>query len=137
MKINHTMCIPKILTDLCAIKRKIKKKNFCKCCLQFCSSEKILLEHKENFLIINGKQTVKLKSGSVRFKIYLKQSAVPFKIYADFECLLKGDKISDKNNSSYTIKRQDHIPCIIKLFVSIINLVKKLCFIGEKLQFID
>ena len=28
MKINHTMCISKILTDLCAMKQKMKKKIF-------------------------------------------------------------------------------------------------------------
>ena len=50
------MCISKILTDLCAIKQKNKnKKYFCKGCLQCFRSEKILIEHKENFLIINGK----------------------------------------------------------------------------------
>ena len=55
------MCISKILTDLCAIKQKIKiKKYFCKYCLQHFSSEKVLIEHKENCLIINGKQNVKL-----------------------------------------------------------------------------
>ena len=31
------------------------KKYFCKCCLQCFSSEKFLIEHKENSLIINGK----------------------------------------------------------------------------------
>ena len=38
--------------------------------------------------------------------------AIPFKIYADFECLLKGVKSSDtdrNNNSLYTEKYQDHI----------------------------
>ena len=35
---------------------------------------------------------------------------VPFKIYADLECLLKGVRSSDKNNGSYTEKCQDHIP---------------------------
>ena len=53
MKINLIICISKILTDLCAIKQKIKKViNFCKCCLQCFSSEKILIEHKENCLMI-------------------------------------------------------------------------------------
>ena len=33
------------------------KKCFCKCCLQCFSSEKVLTEHKENCLIINGKQS--------------------------------------------------------------------------------
>ena len=73
------MCISKILIDLCVIKQKIK--NFCRCCLQCFSSKKVLIEHKTNCLIINGKQTVKLKSGSIKFKNYFKQLAVPFKIY--------------------------------------------------------
>ena len=63
------------------------KKYFCKCCLQFFSSEKVLIEKKENCLVINGKQSVKLKSGSISFKNYFKQLHVIFKIYADFECL--------------------------------------------------
>ena len=43
---------------------KIKNKNkkfFYKCCLQCISSEKVLIEHKENCLIINGKQNIKLR----------------------------------------------------------------------------
>ena len=70
-----------------------------------------MIEHKENCLIINGKQSVKLKSGSISFKNYFKQLLVPFKIYADFECILQGVKSSAKNNGSYTEKYQDHIPC--------------------------
>ena len=53
---------------------------------------------------------MQLKIGSISFKNYFKQLPVPFKIYADFECILKGVK-SDKNNGSYTGKYQDHIPC--------------------------
>ena len=41
----------------------------------------------------------------------VKQLPVPFKIYANFECLLKGVKSSNKNNGSYTEKYQAHIPC--------------------------
>ena len=70
-----------------------------------------MIEHKENCLITNGKQSVKLKSGSINFKNYFKQLPVPFKINADFECILKEIKSSDKNNSSYTEKYQDHVPC--------------------------
>ena len=44
--------------------------------------KKILIEHKEYCLIINGKQNVKLKTGSIRIKNYFKQLLVPFKIYA-------------------------------------------------------
>ena len=112
MKVSLTMCISKILTDLCAIKQKIKtKKFFCKCCSQCFSSGKILIEHKENCLVINVKQSVKLKSGLISFKNYFKQLPVPFKIYADFKYVLKEVKSSDKNNGSYTEKYRYHIPC--------------------------
>ena len=63
----------------------IYKKYFYKCCLECFSSEKVLIKHKENILILNGKQSVKLKSGSISFKNYFKQLRAPFKIYADFE----------------------------------------------------
>ena len=53
----------------------------------FCfSSENILIKHKENCLSINGKQSVKLEEGIVKFENYFKQVPVPFEIYADFEC---------------------------------------------------
>ena len=71
---------------------------------------KVLIEHKENCLITNGKQSVKLKCGSISFKNYFKLLPVPFKIYVDFECLLKGVKSSNKNNGSYSEKYQEHIP---------------------------
>ena len=56
-------------------------------------------------------KSVKLESGSISFKNYFKQLSVPFKIYADSECNLKGVKSSAKNNDLYTKKYQDHIPC--------------------------
>ena len=71
------------------------KKYFCKWCLQCFSSEKILTEHEENWSIINGKQSVNLKSDSISFKNYFKQLPVPFKIYGDFEFILKEVKSSD------------------------------------------
>ena len=43
------------------------KKYFCKCCLQCFSRKKVLTEHKENCLLINGKQNVKLGKGSISF----------------------------------------------------------------------
>ena len=96
---------------ICNKTKNKSKEYFCKCCLQCFSGEKVLIEHKENCLIINGEQSVKLKSGSSSSKNYFKQLPVPFKIYADFECILKGVKSSDKNNGSNTEKYQDHIPC--------------------------
>ena len=62
-------------------------------------------------LNINGKQRAILKRASSIFKNYFKQLPVPFKVYVDFECILKGVKSTDKNNGSYTEKYKDHIPC--------------------------
>ena len=115
-------------------KTKNKKKYFCKCCLQCFSSEKVLIEHKENCLIINGKQSVKLKSGSISFKNYFKQITFPFKIYADFECLLKRVKSSDKKiiHTQKNIKIIFLVISLIKLFVLLTNSVEKLPFTEEK-----
>ena len=85
-----------------------KKKRSCKSCLQCCSSESVLIKHKENCLSINGKQSVKLEKGIIKFENYFKQIPVPFKIYADFECNLRG---VESYEGSYTKKYQDHIPC--------------------------
>ena len=59
---------------------------------------KVLIEHKET-------EVVQLEN-------YFKQIAVSFKIYADFECNVKGAKGNNKNNnSSYTENYQSHVPC--------------------------
>ena len=87
------------------------KKHFCKYCWQCFSSERVLIEHKKICLKINGEQGVKLKSGSIEFKNHFKQLPFPFKLYADFECNVKGVKSNDKNNALYNKKCQDHVPC--------------------------
>ena len=89
------------------------KKYFCKNCLQCFSSEEILREHKEDCLVTNGKQSVKLESGFISFKNYSKQIPVPFKIYADFECILKkvdGDiECSPNSPNSSTLEPYDNL----------------------------
>ena len=66
------------------------KKLLCMRCLQHFSSEIILKKHKENCLLVNGEQRVKLDGGYVTFKNYSNKMRAPFKIYADFERILKG-----------------------------------------------
>ena len=68
----------------------------------------MLIKHKENCLSINGKQSVKLEEGIIKFENYFKQIPVSFKIYADFECNLKG---VESYEGSYTKKYQDHVGC--------------------------
>ena len=88
------------------------KKYFCRNCLQCLRSEKVLNEHTEDCLVINGKQNVKLEKGFISFKNYSSQIPVPFKIYADFECILKNlDNGTINNDISYTRKYQNHVPC--------------------------
>ena len=57
---------------------------------------------------INGKQSVKLEEGTIKFENYFKQIPVPFKIYADFECNLRDVEIYE---GSYTKKYHEHVPC--------------------------
>ena len=99
------------------------KKYFCESCLQCFSSESILNEHKEDCLLINGKQNVKLEKGFIRFTNYSRQIPFPFKIYAGFECVLKEvDDIGVYNKCfSYTRKYQDHIPCSFAYKVVCVN----------------
>ena len=58
-----------------------------------------MVERKEVCLKTNGKETVKLRSGSMKFKNYFKQLAAPFKIYAGFECNVKGSSDGGDNTS--------------------------------------
>ena len=57
---------------------------------------------------INGKQSVKLEKGTIKFENYFKQIPVPFKIYDDFEFNLKSVECDEGFD---TKKYQDHIPC--------------------------
>ena len=83
---------------------KHKSKNyFCKSCLQCFSRESVLNEHKEDCLMKNGKQNVKLEKEFIKFNNYSRQIPVPFKIYADFEYILKDIDIGISNDDiSYT-----------------------------------
>ena len=98
------------------------KKYFCKSCLQCFSNEKVLKKHKEDCLMLNGKQNVKLEKGFIEFKNFNRQIPVPFKIYPDFKCLLKGCDVGVDNDCfSYTKKYQDHIPCSFAYKVACID----------------
>ena len=98
MMTSHIMCTSKISTDLYFTKQKIKTKNGF---AEVVYSESVLIKHKENCLSINGKQSVILEKGIIEFENYFKQIPVPFKIYADFECNLRG---VESYESSYTKK---------------------------------
>ena len=61
--------------------------------------------------MIIGKQNVKLEKRFIEFKNFNRQIPVPFKIYADFECILKSYDVGIDNECfSHTRKYQCHIP---------------------------
>ena len=116
------------------------KKHFCKCCLQCFSSKEILVEHKKDCLVINGKLSVKLKKNFIRFKNYSKQIHVLFKTYADFQCIFKEvdcDIIDCNSNIPFTrnVKIIFLPVLLIKLFVLTINVVRKLFCTEERMLF--
>ena len=109
---SHYVYIKDFNRFMCNKTKCANKAHFCKYCLQCFSSEKVLAEHKETCLKINGKQTAKLKSGLIKFKNHFKQLVVSFNIHVDLECNVKRVRSSDRNNNtSYTEKHQAHIPC--------------------------
>ena len=81
------------------------KKHFFRYCLQCFSSERVLVEHKEMYLEINGKQSVELKSSSIESKNHFKKLAIPFKVYVN--TAYNFNDIDKK--TSYTEKYQIHI----------------------------
>ena len=96
-----------------------ERKHFCMYCLRCFSSERILANHVNNCLTINGAQAINMpKQGEniLKFNNFHKKLPVPFVIYADFEAITKkvqGCKQSeemekDKDRRSYTEAYQTH-----------------------------
>ena len=92
-----------------------EKKHFCMHCLQCFSSERVLNNHKDNCIQVNGTQAVKMPTKDnniLKYNNFHKQQAVPFVIYADFEAIT--EKISGcqpNNDKSYTEAYQKHTDC--------------------------
>ena len=83
------------------------RKHFCMSCLQNFTTKEILNNHRERCLLINDTQAVKYETGTIKFKDFNKQIPMPFKIFADSECLLKRISV---NKGGYTKLYQKHIP---------------------------
>ena len=101
-------------------------------CLQCFSIENVFIKHKEDCLSINGKQSIKVEKGIIKFENYSKQIPVPFKIYADFECNLRG---VESYEGSYTknIKITLLVVLLTKLFPLMIGLLSHLSFLEVKM----
>ena len=92
-----------------------ERKHFCMYCLQCFSSERVLNNHKDNCIIVNGKQAVQMPQKGeniLKYTNHHKQQAVPFVIYADFEAITeKVQKRQRDDDKSYTEAYQKHTDC--------------------------
>ena len=99
-----------------------ERKHFCMYCLQCFSSERILANHANNCLTINGAQAINIpKQGEniLKFNNFYKQLPVSFVIYANFEAITKKvegceqseEMKKDKDRRSYTEAYQTHEDC--------------------------
>ena len=92
-----------------------ERKHFCMHCLQCFISERVLDNHIDNCILINGTQAIKMPdkgNNILKFNNFHKQQPVPFVIYADFEAIT--EKISGcqpNNNKSFTDAYQKHADC--------------------------
>ena len=77
--------------------KNVHKKHFYVSCLQKFTTKEILNSHRERCLLINDTQAVKYETGTIKFKNFNKQIPIPFKIYADSECLQKIIKVDIQN----------------------------------------
>ena len=97
------------------ISKSHHRKHFCMHCLQHFTTKEGLDQHKENCLIINGCQAIKMPQKGkniVEFRNYHKQMPLPFVIYADFEAITeKVDSCQPCGNTSYTNKYQKYTLC--------------------------
>ena len=133
MMINRIMCILKILTDLCSIKRRIMTKNRSARIVWSALLVKISSIKHKDYLSINGVQSAGVEQGIIEFENYFKQIALPFKIYVNFEWNLENTETCE---GSYTknIMIVLLVALLTKLLVLMINLLNQLLSIEVKMQ---
>ena len=92
-----------------------ERKHFCMHCLQWFSSERVLNNHKDNCIQVNGIQAVNMPEKGdniLKYNNFHKQQAIPFVIYSDFEAITeKIQGCRQNNDSSYTEAYQKHTDC--------------------------
>ena len=91
------------------------RKHFCMHCLQCFSPDRVLSNHKDICIQVNGTQAIKMPNKDnniLKFNNFHKQQPVPFVIYADFEAITeKIHGCQQDGNKSYTEAYQRHTDC--------------------------
>ena len=122
MKKKHYVLIKDFNAFMYNESKHKERKHFCMYCLQCFSSERVLANHVNTCLTINGAQAINMpKQGEniLKFNNFHKQLPVPFVIYADFEAITKKvqgceqseEMKKDKDRRSYTEAYQTHEDC--------------------------
>ena len=101
----HYVCIKDFNRFIFNKTKHKNKKHFCRYYLQCFSSEMVLVEDKVVCLKMNGKPTVKLGNGSIKFRNNFKQLPAPFKIYPDVECNSEKIHINKRRNDTSHIEK--------------------------------
>ena len=140
---KHYVLIKDFNAFMCNQSKHKDRKHFCMYCLQCFSSERILANHVNNCLTINGAQAInmpKQRENILKFNNFHKQLPVPFAIYADFEAITKKVQGCKKSEEMENEKIRDHtrkptrltktVAVHIKSYVAtMINIVKTFAFI--------
>ena len=111
---SHYVLIKDFNRFMFSFNKHKEKKYFCLRCLHCCSSAIALEDHKQDCLLINGTQAIKMpEAGSkIYFKNHKKMLPTPFVIYADFEAITeKIDGCQPSDGQSYTSTYQSHKAC--------------------------
>ena len=90
------------------------RKYFCLRCLHCCSSERTYKIHREDCLLLNENQVIRMPEevSKIYFKNHEKMLPVPFVIYADFEAITERiDSCQPSDQQSYTNTYQSHKAC--------------------------
>ena len=128
---SHYVYIKDFDRFICNKTKNKNEKYFCKCCLQCFGGEKVLIEHKENCLIVNGIQSLKLKSD---LKIISNNYSFLLKFMLILNAFWKelGVDIKTMAHTQKNIKITFLAVLLTKLCVLIINLVKRLFLTDKK-----
>ena len=111
---SHYVLIKDFNRFMHSFTKYVGRKYFCLHCLHCCSSARVLENHKQDCLLINGTQAIKMpEAGSkIYFKNHKKMLPAPFVIYADFEAITeKIDGCQPSDGQSYTTTYQSHKAC--------------------------
>ena len=112
---KHYLLIKDFNKYMYDITKHKERKHFCMYCLQHFTSERVLNNHKENCIQLNGAQAIKMPTKDdniLKFNNAHKQIPVPFVIYADFEAITeKIHGCQPNNDKSFTEAYQKHTDC--------------------------